>query len=252
MRTALLALMAAAPLAPADLVDVRIYGEVEYNQVRTGPFAPIVAGDDVVMAFRLDSSVFTNSPNFPVRGYEIDRPTFALSMGPVTVGLQNPMQATPYFAIRNNDPQADGFLVSTVVDFPVGVPTSVSNGLGPFIANFYVSYGGDLLGSLDLLGAQGEYDFDGLTVFNFTIDNGPANPIGIVFERMTILAAPPACDADVNCDGSPDQGDVACMILAVAGESACICQDPDFNADGSADQGDVAAHIGVVAGQPCP
>jgi len=61
-----------------------------------------------------------------------------------------------------------------------------------------------------------------------------------------------ACDPDVNCDGSPDQGDVACMILAVAGDTSCICQDPDFNLDGSADQGDVAALIGVVAGQPCP
>jgi len=63
---------------------------------------------------------------------------------------------------------------------------------------------------------------------------------------------PPACDPDVNCDGSPDQGDVACMILAVAGDTSCICQNPDFNLDGSADQGDVAALIGVVAGQPCP
>jgi len=66
------------------------------------------------------------------------------------------------------------------------------------------------------------------------------------------LETPPACDPDVNCDGSPDQGDVACMILAVAGDTACICQDPDFNQDGSADQGDVSAIIGVVAGQPCP
>jgi len=63
---------------------------------------------------------------------------------------------------------------------------------------------------------------------------------------------PPACDPDVNCDGSPDQGDVACMILAVAGDISCICQDPDFNQDGSADQGDVAAIIGVVAGASCP
>jgi len=65
-----------------------------------------------------------------------------------------------------------------------------------------------------------------------------------------ILSGP--CDPDINCDGSPDQGDVACMILAVAGDTSCICQDPDFNLDGSADQGDVAAMIGVVAGQPCP
>jgi len=69
---------------------------------------------------------------------------------------------------------------------------------------------------------------------------------------LTTASCPPGCDPDVNCDGSPDQGDVACMILAVAGDISCICQDPDFNQDGSADQGDVAAIIGVVAGQPCP
>jgi len=60
------------------------------------------------------------------------------------------------------------------------------------------------------------------------------------------------CDADVNCDGSPDQGDVACMILAVAGDASCLCGDADFNRDGSADQGDLAAVISVVAGGPCP
>jgi len=67
-----------------------------------------------------------------------------------------------------------------------------------------------------------------------------------------ICGLTPTCDPDVNCDGSPDQGDVACMILAVAGDLSCICQDADFNQDGSADQGDVAAVIQVVAGQPCP
>jgi len=78
------------------------------------------------------------------------------------------------------------------------------------------------------------------------------NDLGSPGSFASILCFPPACDPDVNCDGSPDQGDVACMILAVAGDISCICQDPDFNQDGSADQGDVAAIIGVVAGQPCP
>ncbi len=63
----------------------------------------------------------------------------------------------------------------------------------------------------------------------------------------------PACDPDVNCDGVPDQGDVACIILAVAGDLACFCQaDPDFNHDGVPDQGDVADLILVVAGAACP
>lgn len=62
-----------------------------------------------------------------------------------------------------------------------------------------------------------------------------------------------ACDADVNCDGSADQGDVACMIRAIAGEAGCFCAaDPDFNADGSADQGDLSSLIRVVAGGECP
>jgi len=69
---------------------------------------------------------------------------------------------------------------------------------------------------------------------------------------LMVDGCPQACDPDVNCDGSPDQGDVACMVLAVAGDVSCICQDPDFNQDGSADQGDVAVLIVVVAGQPCP
>jgi len=63
---------------------------------------------------------------------------------------------------------------------------------------------------------------------------------------------PPACCPDVNEDGSADQGDVACLIMAVAGDASCTSRDPDFNADGSADQGDVAALIMVVAGAPCP
>jgi len=63
----------------------------------------------------------------------------------------------------------------------------------------------------------------------------------------------PCCDPDLNCDGSADQSDIACIILAIAGDASCLCQsDPDFNLDGSADQGDVAALISVVAGGDCP
>jgi len=58
---------------------------------------------------------------------------------------------------------------------------------------------------------------------------------------------------DFNQDGSEDQGDVACLILAIAGDTSCSDLDPDFNQDGSADQGDIAALILLVAGGPaCP
>jgi len=62
-----------------------------------------------------------------------------------------------------------------------------------------------------------------------------------------------ACDPDANCDGSADQGDVACLVLAIAGDASCLCEgDGDFNADGSADQGDLADLIRVIAGGTCP
>jgi len=76
---------------------------------------------------------------------------------------------------------------------------------------------------------------------------------GLPANRFARWRTQPCCDPDVNCDGAADQGDVACIILSVAGDASCFCQtDPDFNLDGSADQGDVAALIGVVAGGECP
>jgi hypothetical protein len=65
------------------------------------------------------------------------------------------------------------------------------------------------------------------------------------------------CDPDVNCDGSADQDDVACLAQAVAGDWSCLCGgdiaiDPDFNGDGNVDQDDVAALVQVVGGASCP
>jgi len=87
-------------------------------------------------------------------------------------------------------------------------------------------------------------------VFNNGSDPNVAEQ-AMVWVRDRFLS--PSCDPDVNCDGSADQGDVACIVLGVAGDGTCVCgDDADFNADGSADQGDVAALIQVVAGAPCP
>jgi len=87
----------------------------------------------------------------------------------------------------------------------------------------------------------------------------PGAPNGVALSsvaRVPIFCGssgcPPTCDPDVNADGSVDQGDVSCLLYAVAGDASCIAQDPDFNRDGSADQGDVAALIAAVAGAPCP
>jgi len=87
----------------------------------------------------------------------------------------------------------------------------------------------------------------------YTRENPLAPILGYTASLSLEVEVLPACDADVNCDGSVDQGDVACIILAVAGDTSCFCQDEaDFNRDGSSDQGDIASVIGVVAGAECP
>jgi hypothetical protein len=88
--------------------------------------------------------------------------------------------------IRNNDPAVDGFFVSTNVDNPAGLPLVPVGSLGHFANSFLVTYGGSTLSSLDLLGALGNYDFTGLSVFNWSVDDGPFNPLGIDFVSMTI------------------------------------------------------------------
>jgi hypothetical protein len=43
---------------------------------------------------------------------------------------------------------------------------------------------------LDILGALRNYDYTGLTVFNWTLDDGPYNAMGIDFAQMTITPEP--------------------------------------------------------------
>jgi hypothetical protein len=63
----------------------------------------------------------------------------------------------------------------------------------------------------------------------------------------------PACDPDVNCDGSADGFDVEVMEQAVGGDLSNFCQaDTDFNGDGSVDGFDVEAVEQVIGGSPCP
>jgi len=64
--------------------------------------------------------------------------------------------------------------------------------------------------------------------------------------RVEVLGCRP--NLDYNNDGSEDQGDLACLIQAIAGDTSCTTLDPDFNQDGSADQADIAALIIALAG----
>ncbi len=183
------------PLAAADLVTVEINGVVEFNGVGFGEFASVNSGDDARITFSLDTDDFLDSGLFPTRGYAIDQSSFSLTLGSVTTGLQDPFPAgeTPYFVLRDNDPAVDGFFLATSPDvgFPNGVPVNVPAGIDPFFsAQFSVTYGGDTLDSLDIADAAGTYDFTGLQVFNFVVQDGPFKPIGMIFEDMTITVVP--------------------------------------------------------------
>ena len=64
-----------------------------------------------------------------------------------------------------------------------------NNGLDVDGGNFSVAYANDPLPSLDIADAVGEYDFDGIKVFGFTIDDGPFNATGLIYSSMSISSA---------------------------------------------------------------
>jgi hypothetical protein len=182
------ALSALAPSAGATIVKVTVHGTVAFNSITKAPFTTVTAGQDAVFSFLLDSNSFVNSPSFPTRGYVIDQASCTLAFDTATVLLQSPFPAgkTPYFVIRNNDPAVDGFFISTDVNSPNGLPLVPTGSFGHFMHQFLVTYGGSTLPSLDLLDALGSYDYTGLMVFNWSVDDGPFNPLGIDFVSMTI------------------------------------------------------------------
>lgn len=181
-------LLAAAPVSAA-IVSVAITGEVEYNLVSIGQFGAVNPGDPVLIMFEVDSDNFVDSVSFPTRAYVIDHASFSVTVGPATASLFSPFPGTPYFVVRDNDPAVDGFFLSKGTDFPSGLNLDEpANGAGTrfFESRFNVTYGGSRLSSLDIAQAGGLYDFTGLTVFGFAIDDLGFDPIGIIFEQMTI------------------------------------------------------------------
>lgn len=192
LGVALITSAAAVPSAHASMVLVEIAGTVEFNQVAAPPIGSLAAGTAVVLSFLVDSDIFVNSPTYPTRGYAIEQASFSLAGGGVSVGLQSPFPAgqVPYFVIRNDDPAVDGFFIARSVDFPIGVPLGQTGFFGTFSQDFSVTYGGGLLESLDILDAVGTYAYGGLEGYNWTIDDGPASPVSIGFESISISVVP--------------------------------------------------------------
>lgn len=179
----------------ADIFEVVITGEVEFNQIDPGNsiLGDVNPGDSVEIFFEVDSDNFVDSMTFPTRGYEIIQASFSMTMGAVTVGLQDPFPGTetPFFVLRNDDPAVDGFLLASSPDvaFANGVPLDEAGGFGNFRAVYATTYGEDTLSSLNIADAVGFYDFTGLSVFSMTITDGPFEPMGMIFTNMTITPA---------------------------------------------------------------
>jgi hypothetical protein len=176
----------------AEIVNVSVKGSVEWNFIGGAPLNGAHVNDAAELTFSVDSNNFSNNPQFPTRGYPIIQDSFKLTFPTFSIGLMSPYPAgtTPYFVLRNNDPAVDGFLISDGTGFPDGVSLNQSGAFGPFANEFHATYPGSTLASLDILGALGHYDFTGLSVFNWTLDDGPNNPMGILYNDMTISAVP--------------------------------------------------------------
>ncbi len=199
-RTAIAALallLASGSPAMTAIIDVTVSGTVSFNTIGTPPLNGFASGAPVSLTFQVDSANFVNSGSFPTRGYPIDTSSFVLSSGAASIGLQNPFPAgqTPYFALRNNDPGVDGFILATSYEFPTGAPLNQTHTNGQrYYHNYYVTYGPNTLSSLDILDALGTYDYTGLSVFNWTIWRISPDFVFAEFDfaRMTITPEPAA------------------------------------------------------------
>lgn len=190
-KHSILAVLAATGAAHAAPVLVEIHGDVYFNGINDGTLSGVDAGETVTYSFTLDSDAFVNG-SFPTRGYAVNMDSFVLNFsGGTSIGLSDSFSAPLYFVVRDNDPAVDGFFLSQGLDFPSDIALDQAGRFGDFGATFSVSYTGDTLSSLDILGALGSYDFSGLTVFGMGINDGPIESVlGIDFNHMTITAVP--------------------------------------------------------------
>ncbi len=204
--TLVVATLLTVPAFAGVPVQVTVNGEVEYNQIRSGPLSTVAPGDSTSMTFMLDSDMFVDNTLFPTRGYEIDQASFSWMLDGVEVGLADPFPAglTPYFVVRDNDPAVDGFFLSTDLSYDFGVPLDEPGIFGPFGARFLVTYDGARLPSLDILDALGMYDFTGLLVFGHAVTDGPFDAMGLLFANMTISLVPVEVPVDVKPGSCPN------------------------------------------------
>jgi hypothetical protein len=237
--TAAAALIACS--ASGDVYEIRFAGSIEWNQITQPPLSSGTAGSSAEVVMKVDSNVFSNSPNYPVRGYRIDPPSFKFIVNGTPVGMNPAIIAPQYFVIRDNDPGVDGFYISSEVDWPMGVELAQSHPvLGPFTEICGVTYGPSVLSSLNIEGAEGTYKYDTLEVFSWETSAGPFSPMGMIFDSITITRVAPPCPADLSGDGIVDGADLGTLLGAWNTSDAAA----DLNGDGTVDGADLGDLLG--------
>lgn len=227
--------------ACADVYEVRFTGSVEWNQITQQPLASGTAGSSAVVVMRVDSANFVNSPNYPVRGYEIDPASFKFIVNGTPVGMNPALTDPQYFVIRNNDPASDGFYISSMVDWPVGIELAQSHPtFGPFTEICGVTYEGSTLSTLNIEDAEGTYAYNGIEVFSWETSAGPFSPMGMIFDQVTITRIAPPCGSDFNSDGVVDGADLGVLL----GEWNTNDAAADLNDDGIVDGADLGLLLG--------
>jgi hypothetical protein len=226
MRSALVLIAAGIIAVPvqAEIVQVQITGEVEYNQISVGSLADVVGGDPFTWTFQVDSDNYLDSMNYNTRGYVIDAQSFTAVFGSAQLGFQDPFPGTPYFVLRESDPVADGFFMARDnVDYPYpDCPLDEMGVLGQFAVHFEVGYTGDTLETLNILDALGTYDYTGLTSFYTIVADGFAEPMGLIFGQMTISAVAGTVELPLDikpgsCPNSLNPGSRGKLPMALPG-----------------------------------
>jgi hypothetical protein len=226
MRSAMVLIAAGIMAVPvqAEIVQIEVTGEVEYNQINVGSLAEVNPGDPFTWTFQVDSDDFLDSTNYNTRGYVIDVASFTAVFGPAELGFQDPFPGIPYFVIRESDPVADGFfMANNNVDWPYpDCPLDEAGILGQFAVHYEVGYTGDTLETLNILDAVGTYDYTGLTSFYTVVLDGWAEPMGLIFGQMTISVLTQTVELPLDikpgsCPNPLNRGSHGVLPVAVLG-----------------------------------
>lgn len=177
--------------ATAVPVEVNIFGEVDFNQIRGG-LTEVTRGAPVNLSFQVDSDAFVDSLNFPTRGYAIELDTFELTVGGISIGIVDPQPFGPaLFVLRDNDPAVDGIFISRDVNGPRPIAVTIPGLQAVHELNLSRSFSiGTAFSSLDILDATGSFGTESIGSFNFSLGRFGGSGLESTVDGFTITAIP--------------------------------------------------------------